>query len=84
MISWPIERDGLLFSIVNRELFGKESYGIFKGQLRLLVLNETYPYQQIKKYSVRILFVGSLKQCQEQFSDYGYSAEFAVKFENRF
>ena len=81
-LAWPVERNGLLFSIVNRSDFGKE-YGIYKGQLRKLTVKETYPYSQLKNYSVRILFVGSLKNCQIQFSEYGASSEFAVKFSNK-
>ena len=80
LVAWPVERQGLLFSIVNRADFGKE-YGICKGQLRKITTRNTF--KQPVNYSVRILCIGSLRDCQEQFSIYGESAEFTVKFNNR-
>ena len=82
LVAWPIEKSGLLFSILNRSDFGKEAYGIFKGQIKKNSVKETYPFSKLKNYSVRIVFVGGLTQCQEQFSQFGNSAKFAVKFKN--
>ena len=66
LIAWPIEKNGPLFSIINRKDL-IDSYGLLKGQLRYIVVNETFPFTRVKTYSVKVLAVGSLLHCQEQF-----------------
>ena len=85
MVVWLVEKSGLLFSILNRSDFGEEeeAYVLVKGQIRKIAINETCTFTQLKNYSVRILFVGSLVQCQEQFLEFCNSARFAMKFSNR-
>ena len=96
LVGWPVERNGLLFSVIERNRI-IEPYGIEKGQRRQIHVEETILYKYtdhnpgfcsqifstIKlKYTVSILAMGSLEHCHEQFSIHGNSAKYNFKFSN--
>ena len=80
MILWPSNKNGLIISIINRtDLI--DSIGLQKGDIREIVqitLQGTSLLNNIpvpKKFKIKILFIGTLEDCKQQFSEYATPAQ---------